>query len=105
MYSSTTVDTRDLENRSQNLSLYKKLVLTQFDISLDLNSYCLGPLLSHNKFIGTRKFTMRYERFKMNCDFEIFRVDCITLVIKFKDLIISEVRTRLSSTNNSWHWL
>ena len=39
----------------------------------------LKLLVPQSKFSGTRKFTLRYQLFEMNFDFEISRVDFIRL--------------------------
>ena len=39
------------------------------------DTYNLKLLVSQSKFSGTRKFTLRYQYFGMNFDFEISRVD------------------------------
>ena len=36
-------------------------------------------LISQSKFSGTRKFTLRFQKFGMNFDFEISRADCTVL--------------------------
>ena len=37
--------------------------------------------MSQSKFSGTRKVTLRYQKFGMKIDFEISRVDCIFMAM------------------------
>ena len=45
-------------------------------VSLNFNSCHLKQLKSQSKFSGTRKFTLKYQKFEKNFDFEISRVAC-----------------------------
>ena len=50
-------------------------------MSLVLNNW---PQVSESKFSGTRKFTWGYQEFRMNFDFDILTVYCITFKVPNK---------------------
>ena len=49
--------------------------------SSHLNSYCPKLLVSHSKFSGTRKFTLRYQWFETNFYFDLSRITYICIMI------------------------
>ena len=53
----------------------ENIVWTNFLFFLHFNSFHLKLLVSQSKFSGTRKFTLRYQYFELNSDFEVLIVD------------------------------
>ena len=53
------------------------ILWTHFPIFVHiLNDVISKLLVSPSKFSGTRKFTLRYQKFELNFDFEISRAEC-----------------------------
>ena len=63
--------------------------------SLEFHSCNLKQLIFQSKFSGTRKFTLRYQQFEINFNFEIWRADCITNRAKSENL------TNVNTDNNA----
>ena len=59
------------------LAVLSAIGLTHFLFYIHFNFFYLKLLISQNKFSGTRKLTLRYQKFSMNFDFEILRFNYI----------------------------
>ena len=66
--------------------------------------------MSQSKFSGTRKFTLRYQKFRIIFDIDISRVDCSSRDIAFDNCEMPFVNLRAAFTQTSklfliaWSW-
>ena len=93
-------------NRKQDFSVSQTLISQSTSYSfghslyLHWNPCCLKLLVFKSKFSGTRKFTLRYQYFRMNFDFEILRVDCISSLLL--SAFVNFYRVFLSRLPQAW---